>query len=647
MKRVTKILTLILIVVFAVSVFAGCDLVGRNVSKYRNVEAIKVGNETISVGKLLDTFNSYYNNYYYYISAGYLDASQLLDMVMSSLVQQYMQIDDYVTRHDPLTDLTELQKSIHNAEYLTKDQFAYAVKYVNYLAYSAFDQYTNDNLTAKLELEAEETEDTSRDFTEYDELTDMNGNKTDSYAVYNRDQNFVNEEADEYFEENYPYVDVVDALNLDKYVYDLGNAEQKSIAEKRVKEYNDRRGDGVEEELTVDEYVEILADTKKQYEETIQNSYGYTLDEFLRSQLVDMVSSCIITNWNYEQYESLESDPDLENTLKNDYDVLFANQQADFKVNNNFDSFITGLGSSSLIYNIPENEADNYVFVKNILIPFTTDQTTILTNLQNQLGSNEKDAYIAKRNEFAAAIVAEYFKSDKYDSAIEAQFDTDNILTEKPGEEKGDKSTWFVKTNVFTNENGQLSINPDGILGKWLNDGTVTPIEGLDKTQTIVELMKRFNTDTAQHTAAFDYVVYVGEDWETYSHSWVKEFYTAVNQDLVPHDGSEGKEYTLCVSSYGVHIIYLSGKISDKVFAFDFSKHTDTSDPNYQLFKNYFDTQVSIKTQDALRALEKTKLSDSSYSEYIQINKGFDRFLKDNEFDFDFDEFIADLISEL
>lgn len=654
MRKASKILTLILIAVLVLSVFAGCGLVGRNVAKYRNAIAFTVGNEEVTVGKLLDTFNSYYNNYYYYISAGYLQPSDLLNMVVSSIVQQYMQIDDYVSTATKETDVTELQKSIHNAEFLTKDEFAYAVKYVNYLAYNAFDQYTDDNISAKFDLEEEETEDTSRDFTEYDKLTDMKGEPAASYAQYTRDQNFVNEEADEYFEDNYPYLDVTSGLNLDGYVYDDTDAEQKAQAEERVRSYNDRRAEDEEDELTLSEYLDILKDTKKQYEETIRNSYGVGLSEFLTNQLGDMVSSCILAKWSYQYYKDIEFEDDLAAKLQENYDILRNAQLADFQINGNFDSFITSLSSSSVLYN-NNKDADKYVFVKNILIPFTSDQTTLLTNLQNQLGSNEADKYIAKRNEFAADIVAQYFDSDKYTEtddgkALEDKYFAKDKWFEDKKKEDDEDSLWKATTNVFTYENGELTVNPQGVLGQFFGaDGTVSAMEGKDKSETIIELMKRFNTDTAQHTAAYDYVVYVGEDWEDYSHSWVKEFYTAVNEDLVPHDGSAPKEYTLCVSSYGVHIIYLTGKVSesDKIFGkFNFDDRLDTSTQSYQLFKTYFDRQMSIRTQDALEALQKDKLV-GDYTQYISINKGLQKFLKDNDFEFDFDEFIKDLVAEL
>ncbi len=645
MRKATKILTLILIVVFVLSVFAGCDLVGRNVAKYRDAKAFTVGNETITVGKLLDTFNSYYNNYYYYISSGYIDASQLLEMAISSLVQQYMQIDDYVNNPASVkNNVSGLQATVRNAEYLNADEFAYVVKYVNYLAYQAFDGYTEDNIASKYDLEDAPTEDTSRDFTVYDELTNMKGEPASSFAEYTRDQNFVSKEANEYFEDNYPFLNVTDALNLNGYVYDLSDSEQKAKAEDRVKEYNDRRTEEEEDELTVEEYVEILEDTRKQYQETVQNNYGISLSDFMNNQLGDMVNSCILAKWSYEQYKDIEADKQaLEETLKKQFEDARNAQIADFNIKNNFDSFITSLGSSSNIYNLPK-EAENYVFVKNILIPFDSYQTTLLSALQSTLGSAERDAYIKARNKEAGKIVAQYFDSDKYDEEIEKLFDKNTWFEDKKKEDDED-SLWKAKTNVFVYDEATdtLAINPNGVLNQFFAaDGTVNAIADKTKAETIIELMKRFNTDTAQHTAAFDYVVYVGDDWEDYSHSWVKEFYTAVNEDLI----AGGKEYTLCVSSYGVHIIYLTGRVSesDKLFTeFRPDDILNSATPSYNLFKTYFNSQMSIKTNAAFKALQQSKLDNA---DYIKLSYGFSKFLKDNNFSFDFDQFIEELKEE-
>lgn len=658
MKKTAKILTLILVVVLVLSVFAGCSLVGRNVATYRSAVALTIGGEQITVGKLLDTYNNYYNNYYYYINAGYLDASQLLDMVMSSLIQQYMQISDYVANHEPVTEA--LASKAHNAEYLTQEQFDYCVKYVNYLAFTAFDQYTDDNISAKYDLNAEETEDTSRDFTEYDDIKKPDGSDYDSYADYTFAQNFINKDANDYFDDYYPAeFDPTAKIDSNAYLYGADS----EFAAKRVEEYNDRLTDEekeAEHKLTVEEYIDIQKETIEQYEETIQNSYGIGLDDFLNNQLADMVNSCILALWSHEAYADIENG--METTLQSNFNLKKQAQLSDFAINDNFDSFITSLSSSSNIFTLPE-DADNYVFVKNILIPFTSAQTSLLSAKLSEFGGNDEDQrYIDYRNTYAAQIVAQYFDSAKYTETDEGKTLEDKYFVKegdkawfenKNADKKDEDPLWKTLVNPFTTQGGKLVVNPDGVLGQFFNnDGTVKPMEGKSATDTIIELMKRFNTDTAQHTASFDYVVYVGEDWKDYSHSWVKEFYTAVNEDLVEHNGSEvtlkDDYYTLCVSSYGVHIIYLSGKLSDKQYTFDYSKRLDTSDPNYTFFKSYFNTQVSNKTQEVYEQLQLAKFGEGKdYSKYIVLEGGFYKFLKDNEFDFVLSDFISDMIDEL
>ncbi len=639
MKKVTKILTLILVVVLVLSIFAGCSLVGRDIATYRSRIALTVDGQPITVGKLLDTYNNYYNNYYYYISAGYLDASQLLNMVMSSLIQQYMQIGDYVGNTANIVT-PELALKTPHAAYLTQAEYDYCVKYVNYLAFGAFDQYVEDNISGKYDLNDPETEDTSRDFTEPDDLKGAT-----SYVEYTYQQNFVNEDADEYFADYYPEFVPTEKISVESYVSDVA-------AQKRVDEFNDRLTDEEVEakhEITVEEYVEIQQDTIKQYRETIQNNYGISLDEFLQNQLNDMIDSCIIAKWNYQAYRDMEND--LEATLSANYSLKKDAQERNFKINDNFDSFITSLGSSSTIYTLPTEEADNYMFVKNILIPFTSAQTALLSAKLAEYGGDAEDPrYIELRNQYAKDIVAQYFDNDKYTDtdegkAFEDEYFAKDTWFEDKKKSDDDDSLWKTKVNPFTIDGeGNLIVNPDGVLGQFLQDGNVKDVDDKDHIDVIIELMKRFNTDTAQHTAAFDYVVYVGDDWEDYSHSWVKEFYTAVNEDL---KGDSAKEYTLCVSTYGVHIIYKSGKLSDKQYTFDYSKRLDTSDPNYTFFKSFFQTQMSDKTQEQFRQLQLDKLKDKDISSYIVTHDSFNKFCDDNGFTFDLQSFIDEMVSEL
>ena len=641
MKKASKILTLILIVVFALSVFAGCDLVGRNTAKYRSTVAMTVGNEEITIGKLLDTFNNYYNSYYYYVSAGYFDIEYLLEMTVSSLLQQYMQIDNYVKTHDAVTP--SQAKLAHNAEYLTEDQFIYCIKYVIHSAFTTFDQTVITNLSVKHEIGDAEEEDTSRDFIKYDDLKDAA-----DYAEYTLNKNFDTEEIDEYFEKYYNNsieITVDSVTNIAKdYVCD-----SEEVASTILAELNERLEDDGDE-ITFDEYQQAQQKALEQYSDTVKSNYGITLQKFLQSQLNDMVSSGILALWSYEQYKDIDSE--LDEIIKTANKLNADAQAAQFAIDKDFDSFITGLSDNSFIYDVPADMQGKYVFVKNILIPFTSQDSAWLNAQASSFGGTNTDAFKALRDKTAAKITARYFDSDKYDETIEALFEQTLADFLKPEQyEEDEKAEYKYKKigNLFTNTDKGIAINPDGALGKFFGaGGVVNKVGDLEGADLIAELMKRFNTDTAQHSTRYDYVVYVGDDWEDYSHNWVKEFYTAVNELGHKEDGSFDPnnigKYAMCVSTYGVHIIYVDSFVENSKFNPD-TAWTNTDSLSYVRYKEQFNSLMNTRTKEALEALQKEYLSEKS--KLVTVNKQFARFLKDNDFTFDFDEFKKDILAEL
>ena len=638
MKKASKILTLILIVVFVLSVFAGCDLIGRNTAKYRATTAMMVGDQKITVGKLLDTFNSYYNNYYYYISAGYLTADSLMEMVVNSLLRQYMQIDDYVKDTNNI-QTPDLKGVITNAEYLSREQFEYCIKYVKHSSFTTFDGTVLETLSVKHEIGNAKTEDTSRDFAEYDELY----SKT-SYAEHVLLKNFQDEDADEYFTKYYPNMEFSSVQNLvDGYVYKT-EADAKAILD----ELNERLEDD-EDEITFAEYVDAQQKALDKYADTIQNNYEINLQKFMEDQVADMVSSCILSLWSYQYYKDL----DVKEIVKNADIALAEDQEVRFAFNDDFDSFITGLTDTSVIYNVPDGMLDKYVFVKNILIPFTSEQSALLKAHSDSYGGTDTPGYEKLRNDIATEIAAEYFYSDKYNADIEKVFEDTGLL--KDNDDEDSDSKYQLVEHIFTIKDGKIAIDPDGILGQFFGDnGKVNKMEGTEsEAETIVELMKRFNTDVGQHSTRYDYVVYVGDDWEDYSHSWVEEFYTAVNELRSDSGVFEGVgKYAMCVSTYGVHIIYVDSYVNAEKNIYKYKdiewdnaeSWNDTSSLSYVRYKAEFDKQVTELTQKAFNELQAKYLKNDSL---ITVTKYFKRFLKDNEFTFDLAEFKKEQLEEL
>ena len=601
MKKASKILTLILVVVFLFGIFAGCDLIGKNTQKYRETVVINVGKEEITIGKLLDTFNSYYNNYYYYISYGYITVDELLDMALDSLYTQYMKVDHYVKNHDAVTD----DKSYNHSEYLTKSQLDYSISYVRYLILDSFDDTVMERVEAKYELGDEEAEDTSRDFYEYD---DLKGAAT--YAEYYFNKSFSNEDMDEYVEK---YLGNDASLLYDRKL----SIEElyKKTAEAKVAELN-KRIDEEAEQIKVEDYQDMQEAVVKQYATSVKDNYGISFEKFVDTQINDMIISAIVNLYNYEVYRGIENPDNMNEILKGHYDTMQAAKKAEYAVNDNFESFIEGLSDSSIIYDVPTEYANSYVFVKNILIPFSAKQTRWLNNLSADLGTEDNDLYTGYRNFLATKIVADDFNTEKDDDGeygkVENLFDLD-------GE-------------------GNVVIKEGSVLANYLkSDGSVTAMEGKTAQETVIELMKQFNTDTAQHSALYSYVVRV-DDPKDYTHKWVDEFVQATKDAMEAAKKADAQSdgtgyYGIAVSNYGVHIVYVEGFV--KALSPDFKgNYLDTTGDEYKLFKNYFETQQQKLLSENLKALKKDYVDRNE----ITAADVFKKFLKENGINYDMEQ---------
>lgn len=596
MKKVSKVLVLLLVAVMVLSIFSGCGVFSRNNEKYRATAALQVGNETITIGKIIDTFNNYYNSYYSYISQGYVTVDDVFDIAMTSLYTQYMKLDAYKTTPNVPT-YTHAGTDFANQQYIDDEEYAFSVKYVKHIVFTGLDSVVEGYIKNDYELNDKEEEDTSRDFIEYDDLSGC-----DTYSEYVYRQNFVDEDMDEYFADYYNGIATFDNVSVDEYVY-----QSESDAQAMLDQINDRI-EG-EEKITFTQYKQWQQDALKQYRDNVQNSYEYSLETLIERQIEDFIVSVITTKYDYSVYKAIDG-ADLQETisqLTSTYEKLKANQTASFNINSNFVSFIEGLTDSSYIYTVPEGY--NYIFVKNILIPFTSEQKTVLSNLQKQLGSDTDPRYIAKRTEFAAEVVAEDF--------LHQDGEGENVKVE----------------NLFTTDDqGNVVVNADGALGSYFgSDGKVIPMQGKTADETVIELMKQYNTDTAQHSKVYDYVVRVGEVPDSYTSSWVQEFVDAANvaYDLATAAGATGGYYGVAVSTYGVHIVYYSAKVEAQTFDFETNLLNSTT-PEYRTFKTYFETKSSDMLEDALDALK-----EAYYPTKIVKSNEFDKFLKENKLTYD------------
>lgn len=606
MKKAIKLITFILVVVMMFSVLSGCAMFGRNTEKYRSTAIAQIGDQTITVGEMLDAFNTQYNNYYYYIAQGYFTAEQVFELAADSLYSQTIKVDAYVQAHP-----TSANSDYKNGQYLTETELTFVVRYVKYLMFSNFDTQVENYLAQDFDFaEADsDDEDTSRDFPEYDDLGGV------AYSKYVYDQNFVNEDMNEYMSDYYSFINLNDFAKdskLDAYVFT-----KEADAQATLDSYNDRLDEEDTTKVTFDQLVATQNKVIRLYQESIKSSYGYDLENFVKGQIESMIKSIIVAKYNYELYSAIDgaNATETKNALTANVNGLAANQGADYILNGSFDSTITGLTDSSYLYAVDSAEASKYIFVKNILIPFSTAQKQYLTNLAQTLGGTDTDAYLEARIELAKEIVADDYTSDK---------DEDGNYTVQ------------VKDLFDVDTDGKLVIKTGSALATYFNaDGSVNAMDGKSKTETIIELMKMYNTDTAQHSATFDYVVRVADD-DNYSQPWVTEFVDAAKEAK----GNGVNSYALCVSTYGVHIVYYSADVTAQDFDFDKVVGTDdvdTTGPAYKLFKTYFETESNTIVSKDLETLKETYETNGRVVELPE----FAKFIKNNGLDYSFEDMIC------
>lgn len=610
MKKASRFLTLLLVAVFVLSIFSGCSLFGRNTEKYRSQVAIIVGNENITVGKLIDTYNSYYNTYASYVGT-YVTLDDIFEMAVSSLYSQYTKIDAYKNNANTATyQHSWLDVTLENQEYLNDTELKYGVKYIKYILFSTLDtmveSYIDSDYTLQDAEDDEEEEDTSRDFYEFDDLEGAQ-----SYSEYTYNQTFVNEDMDEYLLNYYDGILKDSTLDYSDYVYNTNITVSEELAEKFA-DLNDRIEGS--DPIDVAKYAEYQAQALKQYEKNVKISYDYDLATLINRQLEDYINSVIVAKYNYSVYGTIDNANLAETLQRLEADVADAttSQKTDFQINSNFVDFIEGLEDDSHIYYVPENY--NYIFVKNILIPFTAEQKAVLSNLQKQQGSTTTPEYLAKCKELASQIIADDYNNKDADG------------------------NYAKISDVFKlDADGNISINFENAeLGQFFNDkGQVVPMENKTAEETIIELMKRFNTDTASHSSLYDYVVRVGEVPESYSAPWVDEFVDAANDAYNVANGVAGTTYGIAISTYGVHIVFYSADVKAETFDFN-SNWLNTSTSEYRLFKAFFSTESDELLEEDADALNKVY-----YESKISKTDIFDKFLSDNGITFDFEESIS------
>ena len=614
MKKASGIIAILLLVVLAFGVFAGCGLFGKETAKYRQFTAVTVGNQKISVGKVIDTFNNLYNQYG---KSGY-SADTLFQAAMSSLYTQYMKVDSYIGDSNGNSHAyADFCGKDGYIKYLTVDQAEYAIKYVKYLVFTNFDSAVETELAKKVTLKDAEKEDTSRDFKTYDDI-DFATDKT--YTDYLVRKLTVNDDMNEYYEKYYT-VDEALTITINEVLDDYKN---EAATKAKLDEYV-KRVDTTEDKdatITLEQLTAAQDKVVKKYVESIEKAYEITMAEFFKQQVNDIAASLISQLYDIQAGRSLDGEgfADFSAKLTATYKDAVAAKKASYKFDDTFVKDIEGLTDDSDIYTVPDQY--KYIFVKNVLVPFNSEQKAVLTNLGSKLGGTDGQAYKDARLALATQIVADDFTSEK--------------------DEDGNYKTTYK--DLFEVSGGKITLKAGSEIANAIAGAQAT-------SEEIKTLMTRFNTDTAQHSNRYDYVVRINAP-EDYTAKWVTEFVDAA-EEAYGYDNATGNHnavgsYALCVSDYGVHIVFYTADVTATTLDFSTLENCLKADSReYAKFKTLYSSEKSELLSKAVTELQKTyftyKDADGKVISEAKIRYSaiFKEFLKDQGLTYDTEKAIT------
>lgn len=550
-KKIFRIISLTVAVVMTVSLLVGCALFPTNEERYREQTAITVGNETINVAAFQDFYT---NTMSQYISNGY-DIQTIWDSLGEQLLLNYIVLNEIKSdvnwvksaQDSAYADLVSAHPA---AEYLRyPGDMELLLKNVRQSLYESLDDLTETELSNKYELE-EAGEETERTLNILEPVSSL------AAADFNEDV----EEVDKYLGK-FRACELSLTSIVENYVFDLKtdidkiNEILEGINERIVQDDGVEEGDEGYKTVSASEYVAAQKVALTSMARTVKDNYfGWTMEEFLDYQLDGAVMSRLAQEYAERYYTDIE---DLIKTrLSEKLTNLKAEKEAYYKLYPSmFTSDVTALDNDTFLYYVPEEYNEKYLFVKNLLIQFSDEQTAKLAYYE-QFGKDSKE-YIEYRNKLATELVMKDYENDE--NEIENVFKLDGA--------------------------GNVVLN-DSVL-KTALDGLAT-MTVKERTDAFIKLIDKYNQDPGMQGSAHDYVLRIEEaDVAGTADSWVAEF-AAAGREAYNKDGFGS--WRIAVTDFGVHIVYVSSFVEAETFDFQDDEQLYTPGTStYRFFRAYYD----------------------------------------------------------
>ncbi len=557
MAKAKKIFSIILVLILCVAMMTGCSLFELNQQRYRNQATVKTGDVTLTLGDAIDFFES---NAPYYVQQG-MTVQAAWDALYPQFVQQAVILDEYLKTHDAI-NTSDKAKKYRYGTYVSDEYLEYVEKQNTLSFFASLDSLTLENLKEDFNIGSKTTQ-SRTSLTEKGTLTSLAEDEiTFDLAAVNKELK--------------NYQEPVDG----KYEYVFRNNEDAALL-KILANLNERleKEKPSDADITADDYVKAQNSAVESLTRNIKKNRGLSVDEFMTRQVESAVRQRLVSNYAvslYKKAELQDNPAQLKQILTERWNNEVAKAKQRYSVDANlFISDVTGLSSTSFIYNVPAQFEGKFHYVKNLLIPFSDEQTSELNRQKNLLGENSAD-YVRFRNQLAKGIeVKNYSEEDA--GVVESGYTFD--------------------------------VAADGtVTGNFLTE----KVAGLDgDLNAFVKLIHTYGTDPGMFNNAHDYVI--SQDSYDVTNSSQDKFVKAFSEAARKLANNPSQRYVACVTDYGIHILYYSGVVKADEFDFDsrYEYGTGAGSTSYRFFKTYYDSvkgnTYSLSLNETMKKLLENK----------------------------------------
>jgi len=572
-KRVLKILCVLILVVFAVGILAGCSagIFNRNNDRFRNEKVVMtIGQVEVTMNDLVDWFEMQYMQY-----SAQASAQVIWDALFPNFIEQRMMINEVLLT----TPESETNRSALAGEFKKM-----GVKYIEYIIYNDPNNkidfkpdgsFVNPNATnvqwlinandegfsskieesdkllvyilksvyvslldalnslAMTELETqgfvfdpEETETTRDEMIDRGELVE--GTLWTLDADFDKELKDLDKKLKGYPVQNFEILDISNSYIFAK--NDVRLVGEEGVLEKLNERLN--KEDDEDLVLTADDYIAAQRVAVTTTLKNLRLSGNDSMNEYIVKAIKDQVLSQVASSSMLPIYSRASASINKANFnarltfLASQFEHRHAISASDFE------SYIRGLNVGSYIYGIPGAYQAQYHFVVNLLLPFSSDQTSALNTMKTTTTATD---YRKQRLWMAKEIeIKDFLLDGKGEVVAENPFD-------------------FVTI-------GENSIT---VNGGWVGDSSI---------EAFKEEVYRYNTDPGALNPTYGYVIGLHEfDLSDRTQEvFVREFADAARELAILNsefiDGKPNPDYNptntiACVTDFGIHIMFYAGVV--------------------------------------------------------------------------------------